>query len=79
MARMNNTVTLGATDETKQPGPARYNQQSLIFLNVDEGEEDREVTLEEFKQFVAEKPEWLYEKFLDMANWYHLSTEDQEG
>lgn len=46
---------------------------------MDEGEEDREVTLEEFKQFVAEKPEWLYEKFLDMANRHHLSTEDQEG
>lgn len=35
---------------------------------MDEGEEDREVTLDKFKQFIAERLEWLYEKLQDMTN-----------
>lgn len=91
MARTNDTVAQGAankteqfdeterTERTDQPGPARYDRRSSILLNVDEEEEDREVTLEEFKQFVTEKPEWLYTRLQDMHLRFNNSMEERES
>lgn len=79
MARTNDTVPPGGARETERPGPARNDRRSSILLNVDEGEEDREVTLDEFKQFVTERPEWLYEKLQEMHGRFYATADDREG
>ena len=79
MVRPNDTVPPGGADGTERPGPARHDRRSSIILNVDEGEEDREVTLDEFKQFVTEGPQWLYEKLPEMHGRFHSTADDREG
>ena len=43
---------------------------------MDEGEEDQEVTLDEFKQFITERPEWLYEKLQEMHGQFYTTADD---
>ncbi|ODM14962.1 hypothetical protein SI65_09714 [Aspergillus cristatus] len=64
MARQNDTVAhpRANQNEMNDDDTDRENRQSSIFIDGDENEEQCMVTLEEFLQFVSEKPEWLYEK-----------------
>lgn len=63
MARPNDTVapTRGNRDEANNDTD-QENRRTSIFIDGDEDEERRMVSLEEFLQFVSEKPEWFYEK-----------------
>lgn len=64
MARPNDTVAppRDNRDEMNDNDNHRENRRTSIFIDGEEGEEQHMVTLEEFLQFVTEKPEWLYEK-----------------
>ena len=56
MVRPNDTVPSGTHCQEPE------SRQSFILIDGDENEKQHEVTLEEFVQFVEEKPEWLYQK-----------------
>lgn len=80
MARPNNTVApLGANRDEANDDTDRENRRLYIFIDGDKDEERRMVTLEEFLQFVAEKPEWLYEKLCSVHQQYEKRLNDREA
>jgi len=90
MARQNNTVVppKANRNETNGDDTNRESRRSSIFIDGDENEERRMVTLEEFLQFVTEKPEWLYGKLCLIHQRYeecldqhevHLAEEELHG
>ena len=44
---------------------------SFILIDEDKNKEQYEVTLDEFIQFVEEKPEWLYQKIQTIHQKYN--------
>ena len=61
-----------ANDSTNQE-----NRRSSVFIDGDNNEERQMVTLEEFLQFVSEKPEWLYEKLCSIHQQYEECIDEQ--
>ncbi|ODM21263.1 hypothetical protein SI65_04316 [Aspergillus cristatus] len=89
MARQNDIVAPPRANRNETNNDTdRVNRRSSIFIDGDENEERRMVTLEEFLQFVSEKPEWLYEKLRLIHQRYeecldeqgvHLAEEELQG
>lgn len=80
MARQNDTVPSSRANrnETNDDDTDRENRRSSIFIDGDGNEGQQMVTLEEFLQFVSEKPEWLYEKLRLIHQRYEECLEDHE-
>ena len=81
MARPNDTVATPRAnrDETIDDDNHRENRRTSIMINGEEGEGQHMVTLEEFLQFVSEKPEWFYEKLQQVHQRYEECLEDREA
>ena len=63
MAQLNDTIAPPRANQDEANNDTNQeNQQSSIIIDGDENEGQHMVTLEEFLQFVSEKPEWFYEK-----------------
>ncbi|BCR84556.1 uncharacterized protein ACHE_20014S [Aspergillus chevalieri] len=54
------------------------NRHNPIFIDGDEHEERRMVTLEEFLQYASDEPEWLYEKLQVTHQRYDDSLDDHK-
>ena len=77
MARPNDTVAPPRANRDEANNDTdRENRQSSIFIDGDENEGQRMVTLE-FQQFVSEKPEWLYEKLRLIHHRYQECLEER--
>lgn len=81
MARPNDTVAppRANQDETNDDDNHRENRRSSIMIDGEDGEGQHMVTLEEFLQFVSEKPEWFYEKLQQVYQRYEECLEDREA
>lgn len=61
-ANRNETNDNDTNQDEANTDAGQENQQNPIFIEGDENEEQRMVTLEEFLQYASDEPEWLYEK-----------------
>ena len=63
MARPNDTIAPTRVNQDEPNNDTNQeNRRSSIMIDGEDGKAQHMVTLEEFLQFVSEKPEWLYEK-----------------
>lgn len=79
MARPNDTIAPTRVNRDEPNNDTNQeNRRSSIMIDGEDGEAQHMVTLEEFLQFVSEKPEWLYEKLRLIHQRYEECLEDYE-
>ena len=82
MARPNDIPAPGSQPHKgKEPERTEPNRRSSIVIDGDEEEEPnrREVTFEDFLNYIREKPEWLYGKLRMIHERYEDVIEDREA